>query len=221
MLPRPIFITNFKNFEESTGTNAVKMAKIHEKVASDMGVSIGICVSAFDMFRVTRVVSIPVFAQHMDPIDYGNCTGHLLPQSAKKAGAVGTLLNHSERRLDLEVLENTTSCAQKASLVRIVCAEGPEEIERFAKFHPDFLAFEPPELIGSKTKSVSSEAPVSIEHSVQMAKGIPVLVGAGVSSAKDIEVALGLGAQGFLVATAVVKADDPEKKLKELVSVMK
>lgn len=220
MFSKPLWITNFKTYEQAVGQAAVELALIHEKVARELGKSVAVAVNAIDLYRVSKAVSIPVLAQHLDPVDYGSFTGHILPQAVKKSGAVGTLLNHSENRISLDILQNTASCAQKASLARIVCAENPEEVEHFAEFDPDFLAFEPPELIGSSTKSVSSEAPESITASIKVSRGIPVLVGAGINSAKDVEIALGLGAQGFLVASAVVKSTNPEKKLREFLSVM-
>lgn len=217
-LQSALFLTNFKNYEQSTGKNAVELAKIHEAVAGETGANIGVCVAAPDLYRVAQAVSIPVYAQHVDGIDYGKFTGHILPQSVKNAGAVGTLLNHSERRLLEEDLECAVTYAQKANLMRIICCEDPEEVEHFASFQPDFLAFEPPELIGSSSKSVSSEKPESIETSVRLAQGIPLMIGAGVNSPQDIRTALALGAKGFLIATAIVKADNPEAKLRELVS---
>ena len=51
--------------------------------------------------KVAEAVEIPVFAQHIDPIKPGNSTGHILAESVKEAGAVGTLINHSERQLKL------------------------------------------------------------------------------------------------------------------------
>ncbi|MCF7847079.1 MAG: triose-phosphate isomerase [Candidatus Gracilibacteria bacterium] len=218
MISLPIWITNFKTYEQATGSRAVDLAKIHEKVALNLGVSVGVAVSAFDLFRVAESVSIPVFAQHCDPVDYGSHTGHLLPQGIKKSSGIGTLLNHSERRLDFETLRDAHVCCQKASLTRVVCAENPEEIEEFAHLGPDFLAFEPPELIGSSTASVASAKPDSISQSVAVARDIPVLVGAGIKSAEDVRISLQLGAKGFLVASAITKADDPEAKLRELLS---
>ncbi len=220
MIKKPIFITNFKTYSQAVGINAVKLAKVHEKVAQSTGKSIGIAVAASDIYRVSQAVNIPVFAQHIDPIDYGSFTGHILPQNVKNAGAIGTLLNHSERRIEADILDNSLACAQKSSLVRIVCAESPSEVEQFSTLEPDFIAFEPPELIGSQDKSVSSEAPESITASVNQSNGIPILVGAGINCAKDIKVALKLGAKGFLVASAIVKANNPEKALTELVNAM-
>ena len=218
MMSCPIWITNFKTYEQCVGKKALELAKIHEKVALETGVSIGIAVNAFDLFRVAQEVKIPFFAQHCDPVDYGAHTGHLLAQSIKKTGAIGTLLNHSERRLSFADLQDSEVCARKASLTRVVCAEDPQEIEKFAWLNPDFLAFEPPELIGSSTASVSTSKPESIAESVSLSRGIPVLVGAGIQSVADVKIALELGASGFLVASAITKAEDPEATLRELVS---
>ena len=132
--------------------------------------------------------------------------------------SLGSLFNHSERRLPEDILINTLACAQKASLIRVVCGEDIKEIEHFAQYDPDFLAFEPPELIGSSSKSVATEKPDSIAEAVSASGHIPLLVGAGISTAEDIAVSLKLGAQGFLVASAITKAKNPKKVLTELVS---
>lgn len=219
-MKKPLFITNFKTYEQGVGLRGLELAKIHEKVALETGASIAICVSACDVFRISQAVSIPVFAQHVDPIDFGSFTGHILPQNIKNSGAAGTLLNHSERRIAADILKRTASGAQKASLMRIICAENPAEISQFAELDPDFLAFEPPELIGSSSASVSNSKPQSILESVELSQGIPVLVGAGINSPKDIEIALSLGAQGFLVASSIVKSDNPEKTLTEMVKAL-
>lgn len=221
MLNTPIWITNFKTYEQAIGQKAVELAKIHEKVAQDTGAAIAIAVNPIDIYRVSQEVSIPVFSQHIDACDYGSFTGGILPQGVKKAGAIGTLLNHSEKRLDFECLSDTTTYAQKISLCRVVCAENPTEVEQFAELDPDFIAYEPPELIGSATTSVSSAKPEVIAQSVEVARGIPLLVGAGINNPKDIEVALKLGAKGFLVASAITKAKDPEKSLRAFIEVMK
>lgn len=219
MLTTPIFITNFKTYRQATGKNAVELAKIHERVALDTGKSLAVAVSACDLYRVASSVNIPVFAQHIDPVDFGGYTGHVLPQSVKNAGAVGTLLNHSEKRIAFDVLEPSLAFGQKSSLARVVCAETPQEIAEYACMDLDFLAFEPPELIGG-TRSVASESPDLIKKSVELAADIPLLVGAGINQPEDIEVALDLGARGFLVASAIVKADDPEMVLRKLVERM-
>jgi triosephosphate isomerase len=83
------------------------------------------------------------------------------------------------------------------------------------------VAYEPPSLIGSKDKSVSSEKSQEIKDVVKKLAPQPVLIGAGIHSAKDILTGLEMGAKGFLIATDVVKAKDPGKELRELARAMK
>ncbi len=218
MTQNPLWITNFKHYESAVGADALALAKMHERVALETGARIAIAVNVVDLYRVAKEVKIPVFAQHTDPIDYGKSTGFILPQAVKKVGAIGTLLNHSEHRLEKEILESAAACAQKATLQRIICAESPEELEIFLGLQPDFLAFEPPELIGSTTVSVASAKPQSIAESVRLAGKIPLLVGAGINSVRDVEVSLSLGARGFLVATSITKSPNPEKALRDFVA---
>ena len=220
LMKKPVWITNFKNYEQSVGQHAIDLALIHQQVADETGKSIAVAVSPLDIYRVSQSVSIPVLSQSMDPIDFGKNTGAILPQGIKRAGGIGSLINHSEKRVEQQILSETAGFAQKSGLIRIVCAESPEEVDQLADLDPDFIAFEPPELIGSTTASVATAHPESIAQSVKFARGIPLLVGAGVNSVEDVRVSLELGAQGFLVATAIVKAKDPLAKLRELVGAM-
>lgn len=100
-LKPPIIIINFKTYLESTGKKAVELAKSAEKVTRETGVTIVVVPQFVDVAAVAEAVEIPVFAQHIDPIKPGNSTGHVLPEAVKEAGAVGTLINHSERQLKL------------------------------------------------------------------------------------------------------------------------
>ena len=129
-------------------------------------------------------------------------------------GHTGTLLNHSDFRLDFKTIEETMLAIEGMKIC--VCCKDVEEGIKIAGFDPDWLAFEPPELIGNVEKSVSSEKPEDIQRLVSSVQ-CPVLVGAGVHSAEDVKIALEMGAAGILVATDVVKAVDPEKELRELV----
>ena len=85
------------------------------------------------------------------------------------------------------------------------------------KYEPDFIAFEVPELIGSG-RPISKEQPGSVKKFVKAIKGITrrsvPLCGAGISTGDDVRAALGLGTRGVLVASAVVKAKNPEKVLR-------
>lgn len=58
---------------------------------------------------------VETWAQHVDPIDYGSNTGHTLAETAADAGAVGTLINHSEQRLKLADIDGSVRAAERAA----------------------------------------------------------------------------------------------------------
>jgi triosephosphate isomerase len=224
MLKTPVIIINFKTYRSATGERALKLAKICEKVANEAKASIAVAVQASDIYRVSQEVSIPVLAEHIDDAEYGSHTGRILAEDVKENGAAGTLLNHSERRLRIDILEKSIERAKEAGLVVVACANDADTGKAISAYDVDFIAVEPPELIGGDI-SVSSAEPELITESVEKICGkqkcSKVLVGAGVKSGEDVRTALKLGAAGVLVASGITKADDPEKALKELVSGLK
>jgi len=211
----PAIIVNFKAYESAVGENALKMAQIHQRVADETGVSFAICVQAGDIHSISQSVKIPVFAQHTDPIAYGSHTGGILPESVKFAGAYGTLLNHAEKQLSFDVLETSIMRAKDAGLFTCVCANTPEAAAEIAKFNPDLIAVEPPELIGGDI-SVSDAKPEVVERAVAMVENVKILVGAGVKTTEDIKKAIELGASGVLLASGVTRAENPYEVLTNL-----
>ena len=220
-MKKPLIIVNFKIYELATGEDALNLAKIHDKVAKEMGVSIGIAVNALDLAKVADAVDIPVFAQHIDPIGYGSGTGHIVPERVKEIGAYGTILNHAERKLEEAVLAKSIERAKDLDLFTIVCAETPERGKEIAeKYDPDLIAVEPPELIGGDL-SVSKSEPLIVENAVNLIGSEKTLVGAGVKDKEDVEIALNLGAQGVLLASGVTKSSDPYATLLDLAAGLK
>ncbi len=214
---KKIFLINLKTYPQGTGEEAIKLANI-AKGFSREDLEVILSVQPMDLERTSKIVK--TFSQHIDPIEYGSNTGWILPEAVKKAGAVGTLINHSERRLSLEEVEKRIARAREAGLTTVCCASDPQNAEEIARLNPDYIAIEPPELIGG-TVSVSEAKPEVISESVERVKGInpeiQVLCGAGVNSCQDIKKALELGAMGILVASAVVKSPEPEKAIGDLV----
>jgi triosephosphate isomerase (TIM) len=223
MLKTPLTIINFKTYGQTTGKNAVKLAKTCEKVARKSGAEIAVAVQAADIAPVAAAVSIPVLAQHADNIEHGKNTGFILPESIKEAGASGTLLNHAEHKIDHKVLAATIRRCKKLGITTIVCAASRKESAEVARFSPDFIAVELPELIGTlvSVSRVNPEVVRSSIEAIKKVKDIPVLCGAGVANGEDVRKALQLGTKGVLVATAVDKADDPEAALVDLVNGLK
>jgi len=216
-LQSPMIIVNFKTYLESTGKNALSLAKQAEKAAKETGACIVVAPQAADLRLVAESVEIPVFAQHVDPIKPGSSTGHVLAEAVKEAGAVGTLINHSERQLRLIDIDATVALCREKGLVSCVCANNPSVSAAVTALKPDITSMEPPELIGSGI-SVSKSKPEVITDTVQLVKRIDpkmtILCGAGISTAEDVSIALKLGTQGVLVASGIVKAKDPYSVLR-------
>jgi len=216
-LQSPMIIVNFKTYLESTGKNALSLAKQAEKAAKETGACIVVAPQAADLRLVAESVEIPVFAQHVDPIKPGSSTGHVLAEAVKEAGAVGTLINHSERQLRLIDIDATVALCREKGLFSCVCANNPSVSAAVAALKPDITSMEPPELIGSGI-SVSKSKPEVITDTVQLVKRIDpkmtILCGAGISTAEDVSIALKLGTQGVLVASGIVKAKDPYSVLR-------
>jgi triosephosphate isomerase (TIM) len=213
-------VINFKTYFEGSGKKAEKLAKIADKIARKTKKNIIIVVQETDIHRISQLVSIPVFSEHLDPIEYGAHTGKILAESLKFNGAQGVVLNHSEDRFNLAQIEKSKKIAKKNKLKTIICANDAEQAAALSNFKPDFLAVEPPELIGGNT-SVSKAKPEIIIDTVKKVRKTHkkqiILCGAGIKTAKDVKTAIKLGTQGVFVASGVVKSKTPEKKIRELV----
>ena len=210
-----VLIVNFKTYEETTGDNALKVALLCEKAAKETGKDVIISVQAMDLRLISSKVNIPVFAQHIDDSEFGANTGSIVPEAAILAGAKGTLINHSEKRIpEKEIARIVTKC-RNLGIKSIVCVKDAEEARVLSFYRPDFIAVEPPELIGGDI-SVSSAKPEVIKKTVVNSSGVPVLCGAGVHTRKDVSEAIRLGTKGVLLASGVAKALDPYKKILEL-----
>lgn len=214
----PIILINFKTYTEATGKNAIKLAKIIENVSLKTETCIGLAPQFVDIASIACTMSVPVFAQHIDPIAPGSFTGHILPESVKVAGAVGTLINHSERRLKLADIATAIERSREVDLASVVCTNNQAVSAAVATLRPDMIAVEPPELIGTGIP-VSKAKPEVVTGTVKLVKQINpdavILCGAGITRADDVAAALELGTEGVLVASGVVKAKDPYKVLLE------
>ncbi len=211
---------NLKAYKRTIGKGALEVLKAAERVSEETGVEIVIAPQTTDIYLLAKNSRrVKIFAQHIDPVKKEASTGHILPEAVKEAGAVGTLLNHSEKPMTLIEIGEAIEIAKRLGLSTIVCASNEKLASVIANLSPDYVAVEPPELIGTGI-SVSKAEPDIVRNSVRMVKSVnakvKVLVGAGISSKDDVKKAIELGADGVLLASAVTKADDFYKKIKEL-----
>ena len=205
-------------YPHSFGSKLLKIARALDSVAKEYSIRAIIAPPFTELKDVKEVVEkVEVFAQHLDPVEPGAHTGAVVAEGVKNI-IDGSIINHSERRLLLDEIEFLVRKLKILGKESLVCAPTPKAAAAVAAFEPHMIAMEPPELIGTGI-SVSKAKPETITETVEALRSAGfkghVLVGAGITTGEDVRKALELGAEGVLVASAVVKADDPYAKLKE------
>jgi len=215
-----IIVLNYKTYSEATGEGAIKLSKICQDVSQEYGVTMAVAPQAVDIRAISAALEIPVFAQHVDGVGFGGFTGHVTAAALKAAGAAGSIINHSENRLRLADIDASIVACRAAGLKTIVCTNNVATTRAAAALKPDYVAVEPPELIGSGIP-VSKADPEVVRRSVEAVKkiepSVAVLCGAGITHGEDLRAALDLGSEGVLLASGIVKAADQRKALEDLV----
>ena len=217
----PIVILNYKTYLESSGANALKLAHDLESASSESGITMVAAPQAADIYRISDEASIPIFAQHIDPISPGGHTGSSLINTLIEAGISGSLINHSENRMKLADIDEVIKLCRDNEIESCVCTNNIETSKAVAALAPDAVAVEPPELIGTGIP-VSQAQPEVVEDTVKevkaINKNIKVLCGAGITTGDDMKAAMDLGADGVLLASGIIKAESPKEALLDLVS---
>lgn len=212
-----IAIINFKAYAQGIGKNAITLAKICASVAAHFpSVRMMLAVQAADIHAVHSSVSLPILAQHVDAIESGAYTGSVLIECVRENGACGSLLHHSEMRMPAREIKICTQKLRTLHMLSIVCARTLAEAKRIDLYGADFIAIEPPALIGTTT-SVSTARPQLISGVLKSVK-TPILVGAGIHEAKDVHIALELGVAGILVSSDILTSHTPRTELMDLLS---
>ena len=105
--------------------------------------------------------------------------------------------------------EEKVSKLKELKMTSILCVKNVADVKKYVKLNPDYIAIEPPELIGSG-KAVSKEKPDLISKAAEAVKNAKnntkLLCGAGIVSGEDVSKAIELGSKGILVASGIVKS---------------
>lgn len=201
-----MFVINFKNYDEISGVRTQKLATISQRIAKKHKIKIAIC-PPHHLLGVKY--SGPILSQHADNAKVGSTTGFVIPELLKKSKIAGSLINHSEHRIPPKDIEDLVERLRVLKMISIVCVQDVSEASKYAKLNPDYIAIEPPELIGSG-KAVSTERPELITEAAKAVKSAKnstkLLCGAGIVSGADVKKAIELGSSGILVASGIVKA---------------
>lgn len=214
-------VINLKHYQVSSGPLAERFLSSFIGLDAKEDVEVIFALNPIDLRLARSFPELNFYSQHSDPVSYGANTGQISIESLMDLGISGTLLNHSERRLGEETIASTLDIAHRHNFPAIVCAESLEEARKYAKMKPDFVAYEPPELIGGNI-SVTTAKPEIIGEVVGICSefGVPVLVGAGVKNSDDLAKSIGLGARGILIASGIVLSKDPVASLTSLIEIL-
>lgn len=200
------------------GEAMLKLAKVIDKTALKYDVDIIVTPQYTDIsLLANNTERIFVFAQHMDPLYPGRGLGSMLPEAVKAAGAVGVMLNHAEKPVSLEVLEQTIKRADEVGLGTIVCADTVEDVKNIAKMAPNIIVAEPTELIGTGKTSDSNYVVETIRTVNEINPDIMVLQGAGISNGQDVYNTIKLGAQATGTTSGIMKSDRPYEMVEEMI----
>ena len=210
-----MFVINCKNYEEISGEKIIKFIKIAEKVSKKYKVKIAISPPQH-LIGLVANSSIQILAQHIDDSKVGSTTGFVIPELLKKSKVNGSLINHSEHRISSKEIQKLVLKLKELKMTSIVCVKNVAEVKKYVKLKPDYIAIEPPELIGSG-KAVSKEKPDLIAKAAKAVKNTntKLLCGAGIVSGEDVTKALELGSKGILVASGIIKAKNWNKIISE------
>jgi triosephosphate isomerase (TIM) len=214
-----LIIINCKNYLEVAGEKIVQLSEMAKDISNSNNIQIMIAPPQNSLFYLSQFVKLPLICQHIDDEKLGATTGFIIPELAKSYGASGSLINHSEHRIEYQVIQNLVERLRQLKMTSVVCASPSQEVGKFARLHPDMIAIEPPELIGTG-KAVSKVNPSIITESVKEAgrhsENIKVICGAGIVDKTDIQSAINLGSKGILLASGLIKSDAWQDKLIEL-----
>ena len=212
-----MFVINCKNYEEISGDKIIKFVKIAEKVSKKYKIKIAISPPQHLMGLVANS-SISILAQHIDDSKIGSTTGFIVPELLKKSKVKGSLINHSEHRISNKEIEKLVLKLKELKMISIVCVKDIAEVKKYVKLNPNFIAIEPPELIGSG-KAISKEKPELIAKAASIVNNsenkTELLCGAGIVSGEDVSKAIELGSKGILVASGIIKAKNWNKIISE------
>lgn len=215
---RRYLLLNLKGYAESFADASLAIAGFAREVSIETGINVIVCPPTPWLHHASSTGAV-VYAQHTDPVEPGATTGYHSLEMLKAAGAAGTLLNHSEHRLGLWEMQFLVERGRKIGMRTVACADTARTAAAVSVLCPDMVAIEPPELIG-KGVSVSKARPEVITESVDAIRKVNstaiIIAGAGVTTADDVSKAVELGAEGALVASAVVKSDRQRKLIAEM-----
>ncbi len=217
-----MIIFNLKTYSESTGKNADSIVQMFETMVMEGKITaekFTIAPSVLDLGHLRKQYrSVNLMSQNVSTKAPGSVTGWITPENLIENEISFSLYNHSENRVFGPTFVDDIKSIQWRGINLVVCVENIEEAKLALEAGAFGIAYEPEELIGSGI-SVTTR-PEEVVAFLEVVKGKTMaFVGAGVTTAEDVAKCKELGAEGIILASAFVKADDREAKAIELLGV--
>ena len=199
------------------GNQSLELVKTCEKAQEQTKTPIIPAVSACDIYRCSSRTELDIWAQHIDPKESNRNTGWITAEALKRAGAKGVFLNHSEHLLEYWDLKQALLYAKNLEMKTLVFVPDLELAQRADALSPDYIAYEAPELVaGEKAIVEFPDQQEKIKKFVNIVKNAVPLTGAGIKDTEDVKKSLQLGVKGVVVASGVVKNNNPLQALLNL-----
>ena len=204
------------------GDDILELAKAADDAAAKYGVDIIFTTPIVDIRRVREATShIHVFAPHMDPIYPGRGLADILPESLVAAGADGVMLNHCEKPLSLDVLQETIRRANEVGLTTIVCSDSLADAGKIAGLKPDIIVAEPSELIGTGISVGKAYVEAATKAVKDVDPDILVLTAAGIANGDDVYSTIVAGADATGSSSGIARALDRAAMVDEMIAAVR
>src|SRR4051794_4517283 len=182
-------------------------------MADELGVAVVFDPQAVDVPAIAAGTRhLHVWAQHMDPLPPGRGVGGVLAEALRDAGATGTLLSHSEKRMTTEEIAAAIVRAHDCGLGTMVFADSRADAARLAALGPDIVLAEPPDLIATGVSAGNVMADF-VRDAVAAVKAVDpailVMSGAGVTGPEDVDRMMRLGLDGTGSSSGILPAPQP------------
>ena len=204
------------------GQDVIDLAIAADAASEKYDVDIIFTTPVVEIARVKAATKrLHVFAPHMDPIYPGRGLADILPESLVAAGAEGVMLNHVEKPVTFEVLEETIKRAEEVGLTTIVCADSMADASKIATLNPDIIVAEPSELIGTGVSVGPEYVKAATDAVKNVNENILVLTAAGIANGEDVYNTIIAGADATGSSSGVAKAADRAAMVDEMIAAVR
>ena len=214
--PVPFLFVNPKSY--LWGKASLALAKEVDRISRDYNMTIYFTCPYADIRMIAEnTTDIIVTAQNMDPLKPGRGMGAVLPESLVEAGAKAVVLNHAENPKELSELHQSIVRAKELGLQTIVCADSMAEAKAAAVMGGQVILAEPTELIGTGQTADTSYIESCVNGVREGSPDALVMIASGITTPEDCYVVVYNGADGTGSTSGIVKAEDPAKRVEEMV----